>query len=49
MSLQYFALSLQDRDAAWEKYMAFVRQGGTKTFIDLAHSVGLRSPLTTAA
>ena len=45
MSLQYFALSLQDRDAAWEKYMAFVRQGGTKTFIDLAHSVGLRSPL----
>ena len=45
MSLQYFALSLQDRDQAWEKYMAFVKQGGTKTFVDLAHSVGLRSPL----
>lgn len=45
MSLQYFALSLEDRSKAWEKYMAFVRQGGTKTFVDLAHSVDLRSPL----
>ena len=45
MSLQFFALANEDRAAAWEKYMAFVRQGGTKTFVDLAHSVGLRSPL----
>ncbi|HIY26283.1 MAG TPA: M3 family oligoendopeptidase [Candidatus Acutalibacter pullistercoris] len=45
MSLQYFALSLQDRDKAWEKYMDFVKLGGTKTFVDLAHAVGLRSPL----
>ena len=45
MSLQYFALSLEDRSKAWEKYMAFVRQGGTKTFVDLAHSVDLRSPI----
>ena len=45
MSLQFFALSLRDRKAAWEKYMDFVRLGGTKTFVDLAHAVGLRSPL----
>ena len=45
MSLQFFALSLEDREKAWEKYMAFVRLGGTKTFIDLAHAVGLRSPI----
>ena len=45
MSLQFYALSLKDRDAAWKKYMAFVRQGGTKTFVDLAHSVEFRSPL----
>lgn len=45
MSLQYFALSLENRTTAWEKYMAFLRQGGTKTFVDLAHSVDLRSPL----
>ncbi len=45
MSLQFFALSNENRDAAWEKYMKFVRMGGTKTFVDLAHTVELRSPL----
>ena len=25
--------------------MDFVKLGGTKTFVDLAHAVGLRSPL----
>ncbi len=45
MSLQFFRLSLEDRDAAWKKYMDFVRLGGTRTFIGLAHAVGLRSPL----
>ncbi len=45
MSLQFFALSLEDRAAAWQKYMDLVRLGGTKTFIDLAHAVELRSPL----
>ena len=45
MSLQFFALANEDRAKAWEKYMAFVKLGGTKTFTDLAHSVGLRSPL----
>lgn len=45
MSLQFFALSLEDREAAWKKYMDFVRLGGTRTFVDLAHAVGLRSPI----
>ena len=45
MSLQFFALSLKDRDEAWRKYMDFVKLGGTKTFIDLAHSVDMRSPI----
>ena len=45
MSLQVFALSLENAKAAWEKYMSFVRLGGTKTFVDLAHATGLRSPL----
>ncbi len=45
MSLQFFALSTEDRDAAWKKYMDFVRLGGTKTFVELAHAVDLRSPL----
>lgn len=45
MSLQFFALANEDHDAAWSKYMDFVRLGGTKTFVDLAHAVDLRSPL----
>ena len=45
MSLQFFALSLKDREEAWDKYMAFVKLGGTKTFIDLAHAVDMRSPI----
>ena len=45
MSLQFFALAEENRNKAWEKYMRFVRLGGTKTFTELAHAVGLRSPL----
>lgn len=45
MSLQFFALNVEDHDAAWRKYMDFVRMGGTKTFVDLVHSVGLLTPL----
>ena len=45
MSLQFFALANENREEAWKKYMAFVELGGTKTFTDLAHAVGLRSPL----
>jgi len=45
VALQFFALFLNDKKAAWEKYLAFVRMGGTKTFIDLVHSAGLLSPL----
>lgn len=45
MSLQFFSLSLEDHAAAWEKYMAFVRQGGKHSFVDTVHSVGLQSPL----
>ncbi len=45
MSLQFFALSLKDRGEAWKKYMEFVRRGGTQTFVELAHAVGMRSPI----
>ena len=45
VALQFFALFLHDAQNAWEKYLAFVRMGGTKTFVDLVHSAGLLSPL----
>lgn len=45
VSLQFWVEAMRDRKAAWEKYLTFVKQGGTKTFVDLVKSAGLRSPL----
>ena len=44
VAYQLWMLSLKDRKAAWEKYLAFVDLAGTKTFADLCRSVGLRVP-----
>ncbi len=45
MSLEYYSLFLQDPKYAWEKYLDFVKLGGTKTFVGLIEAVGLKSPL----
>lgn len=45
VALQFWVAAMKDRKAAWEKYLSFVRLGGTKTFSDLVKSVGLLSPL----
>lgn len=45
VALQFFALFLNDAKKAWETYVAFVRSGGTKTFVDTVHAAGLKSPL----
>ena len=44
VAFQLWTLSLQDREAAWKKYLAFVDQAGTRTFADLCRSAGLRVP-----
>lgn len=44
-ALQFFQLSVKDRETAWGKYMEFVKLGGTKTFLELVHAVNLLSPL----
>ena len=44
VSLQFWALLQEDRKAAWEKYMAYTRQGGTDTFTKLLEKAGLDSP-----
>ena len=36
---------MRDHKAAWDKYLAFVKQGGTKTFVDIVKSSGLQCPL----
>lgn len=45
VALQFWVAFMKDSKAAWEKYLAFVRMGGTKTFTDLVKTVGLVSPL----
>ena len=44
LALQFFSLWLSNKKEAWDKYLSFVMQGGTKTFIELAHDSGLYSP-----
>lgn len=44
MSLQFWALLQKDRKLAWEKYMAYTRQGGSRTFTGLLENAGLESP-----
>ncbi len=44
VSLQFWALLQTDRKAAWEKYMAYAKQGGSHTFTDLLKNAGLESP-----
>ena len=48
-ALQMWVESMKDWDEAWKKYMAFLRQGGTNTFVGLVESVGLRSPFRKGA
>ena len=44
VAYQLWILSMQDRDAAWKKYLSFVDSAGTKTFADLCRSTGLKVP-----
>lgn len=44
ISLEFWALSQQDYKSAWEKYMKFVKQAGTKTFTEIIDIAGLDTP-----
>ena len=44
VALEFWALLQKDRAAAWEKYMAYTRQGGSHTFTELLSNAGLDSP-----
>lgn len=44
VSLEFWALLQEDRKLAWEKYMAYARQGGSRTFTQLLQNAGLDSP-----
>ncbi len=44
VSLEFWALLQKDRKLAWERYMAYARQGGSRTFTELLENAGLDSP-----
>ncbi|NLK38876.1 MAG: M3 family oligoendopeptidase [Clostridiales bacterium] len=44
VALKFFALSQKDYKDAWQRYLAFVNAGGTKTFVQLCMSARLPSP-----
>lgn len=43
-ALQFWALSLKNRDEAWKKYLDYCHIAGTQTFLDAIKSVGIQSP-----
>jgi len=44
VSLEFWAMLQKDQKEAWEKYMAYTRQGGTAPFTQLLKNAGLDSP-----
>ncbi len=44
VSLQFWALIQQDPKNAWEHYMAYTKQGGSRTFVELLQNAGLKTP-----
>ncbi|MCR8908097.1 M3 family oligoendopeptidase [Thermophilibacter sp. ET337] len=44
VSLEFWAMSQDDFANAWEHYMAYTRQGGTRAFTDLLAHAGMTSP-----
>ena len=44
VSLEIWAIGQKDRDAAWDRYMAYARQGGSRVFTELLKNAGLDSP-----
>ena len=48
VSLELWALMQKDQKDAWEHYMAYARQGGSRTFTELLAHAGLKSPFDEA-
>ena len=44
VALNFWALIQKDPKEAWERYMAYTLQGGSRTFVDLLKHAGLKTP-----
>ena len=48
VALEFWAMMQDDQKNAWEHYMAYTKQGGSRTFTDLLAHAGLVSPFDEA-
>lgn len=44
VALEFWAMLREDEDKAWDRYMAYTKQGGTDVFTGLLETAGLGSP-----
>ena len=44
VSLMFWDMIMKDRKNAWDTYMAYTKQGGSRVFTELLENAGLRSP-----
>ena len=44
VAFQFWLASLENREDAWKRYLAFADKGGTRTFEELVHEAGLQLP-----
>lgn len=44
VALEFWAMLQKDEKSAWESYMAYTRQGGSRVFTELLKNAGLDSP-----
>ena len=44
VSLEFWAMIQKDPEDAWKHYMAYTKQGGSHTFVDLLKNAGLTTP-----
>ena len=44
VALEFWSMIQKDRKDAWEHYMAYTKQGGSRTFTDLLKNADLKSP-----
>ena len=44
VALEFWAMIQKDRENAWKHYMAYTKQGGSRTFVDLLKNADLKTP-----
>ncbi len=48
VALEFWAMIQKDPEDAWKQYMAYTRQGGSRTFVELLEHAGLKTPFDEA-